>query len=166
MLEFAFEARVEVAPPLVIGPTPHGERRMVPILGGVFEGPGLRGRILAGGADWQILRPDGVTELYARYLMETDSGAIIQVINRGLRHGPGEVMERLRSGLPVDPSRYYFRASTVFEAPQAAAAEAPGEFAVTSPGTPHEFAALNRSIFVATGERHPAQVVVRFWKLL
>jgi len=147
-LEFAFEAHVEVAPPVIVGPTQHGERRMVPILGGVFEGPSLRGRILAGGADWQVLRPDGVTELYARYLMETDSGAIVQVINRGLRHGPSEVMERLRAGLPVDPSLYYFRAVTQFEC------AAP------------ELAGLNRSIFVATGERHPSHVVVRFWKLL
>jgi hypothetical protein len=147
-LEFVFEARVEVAPPLIIGPTPHGERRMVPITGGVFEGPSLRGRILPGGADWQVLRPDGVTELYARYPMETDSGGIIQVINRGLRHGPLEVMERLRAGLPVDPSQYYFRAVPEFE--------------TAAP----ELAWLNRFLFVAAGERHPSQVVVRFWKLL
>lgn len=121
---------------------------MVPILGGVVEGPLLRGRVLPGGADWQVLRPDGVTELYARYPLETDSGALVQVINRGLRHGPAEVMERLRAGLPVDPSLYYFRASTEFEA------AAP------------ELAWLNQAVFVATGERHPAQVVVRFWKLL
>ena len=157
-LEFAFEARVEVAPPVIVGPTPHGERRMVPILGGVFEGPSLRGRILPGGADWQIFRRDGVTELYARYLMQTDSGAVIQVINRGLRHGPAEVMDRLRAGLPVDPSLYYFRASTEFEAP--------GEFEAPSAPLAPELAVLNRSIFIATGERHPAQVVVRFWKLL
>jgi hypothetical protein len=147
-LEFVFEAHVEIAAPLIIGATPRGERRMIPITGGVFEGPSLRGRILPGGADWQVLRPDGVTELYARYPLETDSGAIIQVINRGLRHGPFEVMERLRAGQPVDPLLYYFRAAPEFE--------------TAAP----ELAWLNKSLFVATGERHPARVVVRFWKLL
>jgi hypothetical protein len=146
-LDFAFEARVEVAEAIVIGPTPRGERRMIPILGGEFDGPELRGRILPGGADWQLMRPDGVTELHALYVLETDSGARVQVVNRGLRHGPAEVMERLRAGQPVDPSLYYFRAAPEFE--------------TAAP----ELAWMNRALFVATGERHPKRVVVRFWKL-
>jgi hypothetical protein len=146
-LEFCFEARVEVADPVVIGPTPRGERRTIPILGGEVEGPALRGRILAGGADWQVLRPDGVTELHALYVLETESGARVQVVNRGLRHGPAEVMERIRSGEEVDPSQYYFRAAPEFE--------------TAAP----ELDWMNRALFVATGERHPKRVVVRFWKL-
>jgi hypothetical protein len=146
-LEFAFEARVEIADPIVVGPTPRGERRMIPILRGEFDGPALRGRILPGGADWQVLRPDGVTELCALYLLETDSGARVQVMNRGLRHGPAEVMNRLRAGEDVDPSQYYFRAAPEFE--------------TAAP----ELDWMNRSLFVATGERHPNRVVVRFWRL-
>lgn len=152
-LEFAFEARVDVAEPVVIGPTPRGERRMIPILGGDFDGPGsrgtpLRGRVLPGGADWQLLRPDGVSELHAIYLLETDSGARIQVVNRGLRHGPADVMERLRAGQPVDSSLYYFRAAPEFETAAA------------------ELDWMNRSLFVATGERRPNRVIIRFWVLL
>ena len=146
-LEFAFEVRVQVAEPVIIGPTPRGERRMVPILGGEFDGPALKGRVIPGGADWQLFRPDGVAELHALYIFETDSGARIQVTNRGLRYGPPEVMERLRAGQPVDPSRYYFRAVPEFE--------------VTAP----ELDWLSRHIFVATGERQPNRVIIRFWKV-
>jgi hypothetical protein len=146
-LEFAFEARAEVGEPIALGLTPRGDRRMVPIVGGSFEGPSLCGRILPGGADWQVLRPDGVTELHAVYILETDSGARIQVTNRGLRHGPPDVMERLRAGQPVDASQYYFRATPEFE--------------TAAP----ELSWMNRAVFIVTGERHPASVVLWFWKL-
>ena len=96
------EARVTIAPVLSVGVTPGGERRIVLITGGTFEGPGLRGRVVPGGADWQIVRTDGVTELEARYTLETDAGGILYVVNRGLRHGwPGDSV--------------YFRAAPVFE---------------------------------------------------
>ena len=68
------------------GTTPVGQRFRVPIIGGTFEGPNLRGRILPGGFDWQLLRPDGFLELVAEYFMETDDGVMIQVTNRGLLH--------------------------------------------------------------------------------
>src|SRR5947207_15109862 len=76
------------------GHTPYGERRVVDILGGRVEGPRLNGRILPG-ADWQIVRPDGVTDLRARYAGETHSGARILVTSDGLRHGPAEVLAAL-----------------------------------------------------------------------
>lgn len=65
-LEFVFRAEVAVAPPLVVGKSSHGVRRIIPILGGKVEGPRFSGEVLAGGADWQYERPDGVWELEAR----------------------------------------------------------------------------------------------------
>lgn len=75
-------ALLEEAVPL--GTTPYGERFRVPIIGGSFEGPGLKGRILPGGFDWQLKRPDGYLELVADYFMETDDKVQIKVTNRGL----------------------------------------------------------------------------------
>jgi len=74
------------------GTTPIGQRFRVPIIGGTFEGPDLRGRILPGGFDWQMMRADGYLELVADYFMETDDKVLIQVTNRGLLHlaSPGE----------------------------------------------------------------------------
>src|SRR5262245_36591867 len=78
----------------------------VDILGGRVEGPRLKGRILPG-ADWQIVRPDGVTDLEARYAIETDRGTRVLVRSDGLRHGPPEVIAALARGEAVEPSRYY-----------------------------------------------------------
>jgi hypothetical protein len=147
-LEFAFEERVALSKPLVIGPTAAGLRRVIPIAGGTFEGPKLKGRVLEGGADWQILRNDGIDELHARYTLETDGGALIYVLAQGLRTGPAEIMQRLRSGEVVDPSLYYFRCAVTFET-----------------GAP-ELQWLTRSLFVASGQRYPSEVVIRFWKVL
>jgi hypothetical protein len=96
------------------GQTPYGERRVIDILGGRIEGPRLKGRILPG-ADWQIVRPDGVTDLQARYAIETDRGTRILVTSDGLRHGPPEVIAALARGDQVDPARYYFRTLMRFE---------------------------------------------------
>ena len=79
-LVFAFEVRAEVAAPLEIGRLPRGVRRIIPILGGTFEGPALKGRVLPG-ADWQIIQQDGFSELDTRYALETDSGELISVRN-------------------------------------------------------------------------------------
>lgn len=80
--EFIWEAVVEIAPTMMLGDGPTGERRMVPITGGVFAGPRLRGRVLPGGADRQVLRRDGVKRLEALYELETEDGAVITVHNR------------------------------------------------------------------------------------
>ena len=103
-LEFAFEVRAEVADPTVIGQTPNGTRRIVNILGGTFEGPKLKGKLLPGGADWQIIREDGFTEVDARYTLQTDTGHLIYVSNVGMRHAPPDVMKRLNAGETVDQS--------------------------------------------------------------
>ena len=82
--EFVYEAIVDLEPTLQLGQSPFGERRMVPIVGGTFEGPGLRGKVLAGGADRQLVRRDGATSLDAVYELQTDDGAIISIRNRVL----------------------------------------------------------------------------------
>jgi hypothetical protein len=89
-----FRIRAELAEILHFGRTPYGERRVIDITGGRVEGR-RRGKILSGGADWQIGRLDGVTDLRARYTIETDAGGRVLVNSEGLRHGPPEVIERL-----------------------------------------------------------------------
>ena len=150
-LAFAFEARVQVGPPMDLGPIPGGRRRIVPILSGTFEGPGdgksLKGRVLPGGADWQIVRADGLGELDTRYTLETEDGKLIYVQNAGIRHAPPEITAKLMKGEPVDPSLVYFRTVPKFE--------------TSAP----ELAWLTRSIFVGIGERYPSDVLIRFWRL-
>ena len=105
-----FTIRAELADTRHFGETPYGERRVVDIVGGRVDGPRLKGRILPG-ADWQIVRPDGVTDLQARYAIETR----ILVTSDGLRHGPHDVIAALARGEEVDPARYYFRTLMRFE---------------------------------------------------
>lgn len=148
-LEFAFEVRAQVADPLVVGELPNGTRRIVDILGGTVEGPGISGTIRPGGADWQMIRrEDGFTDVDARYTIETDSGSIIYVTNIGIRHAPPDVMRRLNAGETVDQSDIYFRAVPKFET-----------------GDP-ELEWLMRSIFICTGERYPNGVIIRFFRVL
>lgn len=146
--EFAFEARVAVGAPLAFGQTQAGERRIVPITGGSFAGPRLSGDVLPGGADWQVIAPDGATEVEARYTLRERDGTLIYVANRGLRHGPPDVMRRLARGEEVDPALYYFRTTPIFEVAE---------------GT-HGW--LRRAIFVGLGARRSTEVVIRYFQIL
>ncbi|HEX5213641.1 MAG TPA: DUF3237 domain-containing protein [Pseudolabrys sp.] len=110
-----FTIHAELSAIMNLGRTPYGERRIIDITGGTVQGAKLRGRILPGGADWQIVRGDGAADISARYTIETDAGARILVKSDGLRHGPPEVLERLARGDSVDPSLYYFRTVMRFE---------------------------------------------------
>src|SRR2546427_7389482 len=112
--------QVVVPPPQKLGAVPHGTRVIAPIAGGAFEGARLRGRVLPGGGDWTLLRPDGVLELDLHITLETDDGALIYMTSFGLRHGPTDVLAALVRGESVDPSEYYFRTAPRFEtsAPQ------------------------------------------------
>jgi hypothetical protein len=110
-----FTIQAELAEILHFGPTPYGERRVIHILGGTVSGPKLNGRILPGGADWQIVRTDGASDVQARYTIETDTGGHILVNSEGLRHGSPEILARLLRGEAVDPSEYYFRTVMRFE---------------------------------------------------
>ena len=146
-LIFAFEVRAQVSPPLELGETTRGRRRIVPIVGGTFDGPELTGRLLPGGADWQIIHPDGFSELDSRYTLETVSGELILVQNRGIRHAAPDVMQRLLAGESVDPSAVYFRTTPTFE--------------TSAP----RLQWLSRSVFVGIGEREPLWVVIQFWRV-
>lgn len=98
-----------------LGRTPVGERRVIGILGGRAEGPKLKGRVLPGGADWQVIRSDGAADIEARYIIESDDGGRVLVSSEGLRHGPAEVLEKIARGENVDPKLYYFRTVMRFE---------------------------------------------------
>jgi hypothetical protein len=110
-----FTIHAELADIMNLGRTPFGERRVIGILSGSVQGPRLQGRILPGGADWQLIRGDGVANISARYIIETDAGARILVSSDGLRHGPPDVMEGLARGDSVDSALYYFRTVMRFE---------------------------------------------------
>lgn len=110
-----FTVHADLEAVMNLGRTPLGERRIINILGGTVHGPRLSGRILPGGADWQIVRADGAADIQARYTIETDDGARILVNSDGLRHGPPEVLEKLARGDSVDPALYYFRTVMRFE---------------------------------------------------
>ena len=146
-LEFIFDARVTVDRPLDLGDVGKGGRRIVPITGGEVFGPGIRGTVLPGGADWQVLRTDGVAELDARYMLRTDDGALIAVRNLALRHGPADVIAALSAGTPVDPASYYFRGATSFETAAI------------------RYAWLMKHIVVCTAQREAAAVNLRFYKV-
>jgi hypothetical protein len=110
-----FRVRCEVADILDLGPAPFGHRRVVNLLGGTVTGAKLNGRILPGGTDMQIVAKDGALDIHARYTLESDSGALIQVDSKGVRHGSPDVLARLAKGEDVDPSLYYFRTVMRFE---------------------------------------------------
>ncbi|WP_461642188.1 DUF3237 domain-containing protein [Labilibaculum euxinus] len=88
--EFMWDAKVKIGNMVVVGESKRGTRRMIPITGGSFKGPNIQGEVLPGGEDWQLVRPDGDTELNARYLLKTNDGIIIQVINKALMHVPAK----------------------------------------------------------------------------
>ena len=147
-LQALFKADIELAPAQELGAGPLGRRRIIAITGGRFVGERLSGRVLPGGADWQVIRADGVAELDARYTLETGDGALIYVRNRGFRHGPAEVLKRLAAGENVDPAQYYMRTTPLFET---------GD---------ERYAWLNRMVCVASGARRPAAVELEVFEIL
>ena len=149
MLQFEplMDLAVDVGDLLTLGAAPQGERRVVDILGGRFEGARLRGEVLPG-ADWQLLRGDGVLEIDARYALRALGGGLVEVTSQGYRHGPPEVLAALARGEAVDPSAYFFRTVMRF-----------------TTGAP-ALAWLNRTIAVSTGERRARQVLLQAFALL
>jgi hypothetical protein len=105
-LEFAFEELVTLAPAVAPGKTPYGSRNMIPITGGTFEGPGIKGTIIPGGWDWQLVRADRCVDVHADYMLKTDDGVVINVVNNG-------ALCRPQPGQPPRP----VRTSPRFEAP-------------------------------------------------
>ena len=83
-LRFVFEEQVTLAADVPVGETPIGKRNIVPITGGAFAGPGLHGKILPGGWDWQLVNASGCVNLHADYMIQSDDGVVIHVINQGM----------------------------------------------------------------------------------
>jgi Protein of unknown function (DUF3237) len=121
---------------------------VIPIAGGRFDGPRLSGEILPGGADWQVLQPDGTALVTARYTLRTDDGELILADSRGVRTGPPDVLAALQQGELRDPHEYYFRTAVTLEA---------------GPGA---LEWVNRAIFVAVAARGPATVVYDLHQVL
>ena len=108
-LEFALQLRVTIGEAYRVGETPHGERIVIPITGGTFEGPQIKGTILNGGADYQLAnKSQHRTELEAIYSIKTDDGVFIHVRNRGIICDGKD-----SQGNPI----FYFKAAPQFEAP-------------------------------------------------
>ncbi|HWF07770.1 MAG TPA: DUF3237 domain-containing protein [Bryobacteraceae bacterium] len=151
---------VRVGEPIEIGCGGH-TRRVIPIPGGEVRGPRLRGTVLPDGADYQTIHEDGLTDLHARYVIETEertggrsvvrgaetAATRIYVENSGIRRGPPELMEKLRRGEIVDPALIYFRSTPRFE--------------TASP----EYEWLMRSLFLCSGARYPDRVEMRFFEV-
>ena len=130
-----------------IGETPAGNRRVGLVAGGTFEGPKLRGTVLPGGADWIIGRPDGVTTLDVRLVLETHDKASIGMTYRGLRHGPAEVMARLARGETPGRDEYFFRTLMRF-----------------TTGAP-QWLHLNKVLALAVGQREARAVLLDVYRI-
>jgi Protein of unknown function (DUF3237) len=140
-LELIGRCRADLGEPLELGHTPWGRRRVIPIVGGEFDGPRVSATILSGGADWQVIHEDGMAAIDTRYTLQTRDEALISVATRGVRHGPADVLRRLADGQPVDPAEYYFRVSVQYETGAA------------------DYLWLNRIVAVASAVRLADQVV-------
>lgn len=138
--KYVFSLAIQVGTPVVAGDLGYGTRRVIPVLGGTVKGECINGTIHQGGADFQIIRPDGFTELEAKYTFELDDGAVIYIANYGIRFGPKEALDRIARGEIVDPALIYFRSVPKFE-------------------TAHpKYRWLMQNLFIGVGARHPDRV--------
>ena len=147
-LRFAFAIKANVAPIQDLGQTARGHRRIIDIVGGEVQGPRLAGEILPGGADWQIVRPDGTIEVVARYTIRSDQGALIYVQNEGLRVASPEILARMSRGELVPFDSYHFRTAPRFE--------------TAAPSLKW----LERATFVGVAARTPDRVAIGFHEVL
>lgn len=137
--EFLFRMVLTVGAPQLVGPTRHGELRVIPVAGGVVEGPRLKGEVLPGTAgDWLRVDPDGTAHMDVRLTLRTATGAHVYMHYSGIRTGTAEVLARLNAGQAVDPAAYYFRTAIRFET-----------------GAP-DLAWLNKVLAVGVGQRPPS----------
>ncbi len=148
VIELLFRATVKLESAIHISKVPLGERRFIPITGGSFEGEKLSGNILPGGADWQLVRPDGSAILHARYTLQTKDKSLIYIENKGIRRGNPDILAQLARGDKVDPAKYYFRTVPQFET-----------------GAP-QYLWLNDVIAVCSGMRLADAVIIDFYSIL
>ena len=146
--QLLFKAELTVTAPQLLPGTPFGDRRIVSVTGGSFEGPKMRGAVLSGGGDWLLDRNDGATQLDVRLTLQTDDAHQIYMTYRGIRHGPTDVMDRLNRGETVDSSTYYFRTTPYFETGS------------------DKYGWLNRICAVAIGDRKPTGPLYTVFEIL
>jgi hypothetical protein len=146
--KFVFSLAIKIGAPIVAGDLGHGVRRIIPILGGEVRGETINGTIFPCGADFQIIRPNGFTELEAKYAFETDDGAVIYIENIGIRFGPKPLLDRIAQGEIVDPSLIYFRSVPRFETGAA------------------NYRWLMENLFIGVGARHPDRVEIEVHQVL
>lgn len=146
--KYVFSLSVEVGTPIVAGDLGYGIRRVIPVLGGTVQGEGIKGKIHSGGADFQVIRPDGFTELEAKYAFELDDGAVVYIENIGVRFGPKDALDRIAQGEAVDPALIYFRSVPKFET-----------------GHPR-YRWLMQKLFIGVGARHPDRVELAVHQVL
>src|SRR5512140_3863017 len=139
---YVFTITARIGDVTSVGDLGHGVRRSIPIVGGEVRGEKVNGKVLPFGADFQIIRPNELIELEAKYGFETDDGAVVYVENRGIRFGPVELLQKLKRGEPVDPKLIYFRTVPKFET----GAE--------------NYRWLTEHLFVGSAARHADRVVV------
>ena len=145
---YVFTITAHVGGVISAGELGHGVRRIIPITGGVVRGEGVNGKVCAFGADFQIIRPNELIELEAKYAFETDDGAVVYVENRGIRFGPLDLLQKLKRGEPVDPKLIYFRTVPRFETGHA------------------KYRWLMENIFVGSAARHADRVVIDVHQVL
>jgi hypothetical protein len=129
------------------GDVGHGVRRIIPIIGGEVRGD-ITGKVCPFGADFQIIRPNELIELEAKYVFETDDGAVVYVENKGLRFGPIELLQQLKRGEPVDPKLIYFRTVPKFETGS------------------EKYRWLMEHLFIGSAARHADRVVIDVHQVL
>lgn len=146
--KYVFGLAIKIGTPIVAGDLGYGVRRIIPILGGELRGERMRGTIFPCGADFQTIRPNGFTELKAKYAIEMDDGAIVYIENVGIRFGPKELLDRIAGGEIVDPALVYFRSVPKFETGAA------------------KYRWLMENLFVGVGARHPDRVEIDVHQVL
>jgi hypothetical protein len=146
--KYVFSLAIKIGAPILAGDLGHGVRRIIPILGGDVFGPGIKGTILPVGADFQVIRPNGLTELEAKYTFEMADGAIVYIENIGIRFGPKELLDRIAKGEAVDPAQIYFRSVPKFETGS------------------DKYRWLMEHLFIGVGARHPDRVEIDVHQVL
>jgi hypothetical protein len=146
--KYVLSLAIKVGAPIVAGDFGYGVRRIIPILGGDVRGEGIKGSIFPLGADFQTVRPNGLTELEAKYAFKMDDGAIVYIENIGIRFGPKQLLDRIAKGEIVDPALIYFRSVPKFET----GAE--------------NYRWLMENLFVGVGARYPDRVEIDVHQVL
>ena len=146
-LDFCARLTVQLDPITEMGAGRAGQRRIIPIIGGVVDGERLSGEILNLGADWQTIFDSGVAELDTRYAMKTHDGAVIEIKNYGFRHGPPDVLAAIARGEEVADNAYYMRTQARLET---------GDL---------RYEWVNRTLFIGRGKRLQQSVVLDLYTI-